>query len=325
MIYVQFSSPDVSLNLAAEYYFASTRRLGDEVFMLWQPRRTIVVGNFQNIHEEVDVAYATSHGIDIVRRLSGGGTVYQDGGSIQYAFIGEGAREINFRRYLEPIQRVLISLDIPAEIDGRNDICAGGRKVSGNAQYRVGDVTVHHGTLLFSADLDEMERACRPPEYKIASKSIKSVRERVVNMCTLTERVRTPEEFMRCLVELLGIEAHYIPTEHDLSQIEQIAEERFREERKNGFAARSPAFSLEKSVRFDGGLITLSCEVAEGKIRSARLGGDFFTACDSAALTDALVGCAFTREAVRQAILRSAFEVMGMDNATLAERLSENI
>lgn len=325
MIYAEFSSPDVSLNLAAEYYFASERRLGDEVFMLWQPRRTIVVGNFQNIHEEVDVAYATSHGIDIVRRLSGGGTVYQDGGSIQYAFIGEGEREINFKKYLEPVIASLHRLGIDAEADGRNDICVGGRKVSGNAQYRVGDVIIHHGTLLFSADLDEMERACRPPEYKITSKSIKSVRERVVNMCTLTDKVKTAEEFMRYTVDAMNVDARYIPNAHDLERIEEIAEERFREERKNGFAARSPAFSFEKSVRFDGGLITLSCEVKNGKISSARLGGDFFTACDADILTDALVGCDFKRDDVRGAILRSAFGVMGMDCETLSVRLSENI
>lgn len=325
MIYVDFSSPDVSLNLAAEYYFASERRLDDEVLMLWQPRATIVVGSFQNIHEEVDVAYATSHGIDIVRRLSGGGTVYQDNGSIQYAFIGEGEREINFKRYLEPVIAALRRLGIDAEADGRNDICVGGRKVSGNAQYRVGDVVIHHGTLLFSADLDEMERACRPPEYKIASKSIKSVRERVVNMCTLTDRVKTPEEFMRFTVDALSPSARLSVSEEDLRRIEQIAEERFREERKNGYAVRSPAFSFEKSVRFDGGLLTLSCEVKGGRIISARLGGDFFTACRTEPLVDSLVGCAFTREAVRRALLESDFDVMGMDNATLSERLSENI
>lgn len=325
MIYVEYSSLDVSLNLAAEYYFASERRLGDEVFMLWQPRPTIVVGNFQNIHEEVDVAYAASHGIDIVRRLSGGGTVYQDSGSIQYAFIGEGEREINFKRYLEPIVKALQNLGIDAEADGRNDICVGGRKVSGNAQYRVGDVIIHHGTLLFSANLDEMERSCRPPEYKISSKSIKSVRERVVNMCTLTDRVKTSEQFMEYLVETADIDAKYIPTEAELGRIEEIAEERFREERKNGCAVRSPAFSLEKTVRFDGGLLTLSYNVERGIIRSAQLGGDFFTACDAEKLTDALADSPFTREAVRDAILFSDFEVMGMDNATLAERLSENI
>ena len=72
MIYIKYSSPDVSLNLAAEYYFATEKTFDEDVFTLWQPRPTVVVGTFQNIHEEVDTAYAASRGIDIVRRLSGG-------------------------------------------------------------------------------------------------------------------------------------------------------------------------------------------------------------------------------------------------------------
>jgi len=325
MIYVNYSSPDVSLNLAAEYYFASEKNLGDEIFMLWQPRRTIVVGNFQNIHEEVDVPYAVSRGIDIVRRLSGGGTVYQDRGSVQYAFIEKRSGDIDFGRYLAPVVAALRSLGIPAEADGRNDICALGKKVSGNAQYRVGDTTVHHGTLLFSADIGEMERATRPPEYKISSKSIKSVRERVVNMCTLTDKVKTPEEFMDYIVRCVNADACYEPTEADLARIVEIADEKFREERKHGIAAKSPAFCMEKTVRFDGGVLTVAFNVKNGTIESARLLGDFFTAHDSEKLTGPLTGVPFTGEAVKSAVIASAFEVMGMDNATLAAKLSENV
>lgn len=325
MIYVKYSSPDVSLNLAAEYYFATEKPLGDEIFMLWQPRPTIVVGSFQNIHEEVDVAYAVSHGIDIVRRLSGGGTVYQDNGSIQYAFIAQGDSEINFRRYLDPMIGALRELGINAEADGRNDICACGKKVSGNAQYRVGDKTVHHGTLLFSADIGEMERATHPPKYKISSKSIKSVRERVVNMCTLTDKVKTPCEFMEYLAEKIGGSVTYTPSEQDIKRIEHIADEKFRRERREGLAAHSPAFCMEKTVKFDGGVLTVAFNVKNGTIESARLLGDFFTAHDSEKLTGALTGVPFTGEAVKSAIIASGFEVMGMDNGTLAEKLSENV
>ena len=190
MIYIKYSSPDVSLNLAAEYYFASEKTFDEDLFTLWQPRPTVVVGNFQNIHEEVDTAYAASRGIDIVRRMSGGGTVYQDGGSIQYAFIERRDGDIDFARYLTPICRVLKSLGIDAVPNGRNDITVDGKKVSGNSQYRVSGRTIHHGTLLFSVDVDEMERATRLPDYKAKSKGIKSVRSRVANLSDYTTAVK---------------------------------------------------------------------------------------------------------------------------------------
>ena len=325
MIYVKYSSPDVSLNLAAEYYFATERTFDDDVFTLWQPRPTIVVGSFQNIHEEVDVAYATSRGIDIVRRLSGGGTVYQDSGSIQFAFIERREGDIDFVRYLTPICAVLRELGIDAEINGRNDITVDGKKVSGNSQYRAGGKTVHHGTLLFSVDIDEMARATTPPDYKVSSKGIKSVRSRVCNMCDHTDKVKTSEEFMEYLARRVGGEHVYVPTTDDLVRIEEIADERFRAERRVNLSAKSPRFDFEKVCTLPGGSVIFRLTVKSGVIESADILGDFFSNTGIEPLVRALVGCAFTADAVTNAVVGSGFTAMGIDVCRLAEMLTAGI
>ncbi|MBR6807487.1 MAG: lipoate--protein ligase [Clostridia bacterium] len=325
MIYVKFSSPDVSLNLAAEYYFAAERDLGEDVFMLWQPRPTIVVGSFQNIHEEVDVAYAGKRGIDIVRRLSGGGTVYQDEGSVQFAFIEKREGDIDFRRYLEPICTSLCELGIDAEINGRNDITVDGRKVSGNSQYRVAGKTVHHGTLLFSVDIDEMERATRLPDYKIASKGIKSVRSRVCNMAPLTDKVKTPEEFMDFLAVRMTGERVYEPDEAEHERISAIAEEKFRAERHGNLSLKSPKFDFEKHLPFDGGNVIIRLMVKSGRIETCEVKGDFFTNMGTESLIRSLLGCEFTCESVFEAVKNSGFSALGITAESLAERLSEGI
>jgi len=325
MIYVKYSSPDVSLNLAAEYYFATEHTFDEDVFMLWQPRPTIVVGSFQNIHEEVDVAYAAEHGIDIVRRLSGGGTVYQDEGSIQFAFIEKREGDIDFRRYLEPICTCLRELGIDAEINGRNDVTVDGKKVSGNSQYRAAGKTVHHGTLLFAVDIDEMERATRLPDYKISSKGIKSVRSRVCNMAPLTDKVKSPRELMEYLSRRVAGEAVYVPTESDIIRITQIADERFRAERRGNVSLRSPKFDFEKHCRFDGGSVIVRLTVKGGVIEHAEINGDFFSDVGTKSLCESLAGCPFTRDDVRCAVLDSGFSAMGITLCELAEKLSEGI
>lgn len=325
MIYVKYSSSDVSLNLAAEYYFATEHTFDEDVFMLWQPRPTIVVGSFQNIHEEVDVAYAAEHGIDIVRRLSGGGTVYQDEGSIQFAFIEKREGDIDFRRYLEPICTCLRELGIDAEINGRNDVTVDGKKVSGNSQYRAAGKTVHHGTLLFSVDIDEMARATTPPDYKISSKGIKSVRSRVCNMAPLTDKVKSPRELMEYLSRRVAGEAVYVPTESDIIRITQIADERFRAERRGNVSLRSPKFDFERVCTFKGGTVVVGFKVTRGVISEVSVKGDFFTNDGTESLVKTLTGCSFTRENVKRAVLDSGFSAMGITSGELAEKLSEGI
>lgn len=324
MIYVKFSSPDVTLNLAAEYFFASEHVFADEVFMLWCPRPTLVVGSFQNVHEEVNTSYAVSRGIDIVRRLSGGGTVYQDEGSVQFAFIEKRDGDIDFVRYLTPICEALKGIGIDAVPNGRNDITVDGKKVSGNSQYRVAGRTVHHGTLLFSVDVDEMERATSLPDYKVSSKGIRSVRSRVANMCDYTDEVHSSGELMEYLADCLADEV-YSPTEDELIRIEQIADERFRAEHHGNVSVRSPKFSFEKVCTLEGGSIIFGLSVKQGVIEEVAVKGDFFSDTGTKPLTDALTGCPFTAEDVKNAVLNSAFSAMRIPKDTLAEMLSENI
>ncbi len=323
--YIRYTSPDVRDNLAAEYYFASESLFDGITMLLWQPKPTIVVGRFQNVYEEVDLSYVKEKGIDVVRRLSGGGTVYQDEGCIQYAFIERTEGGIDFVRYLEPMIEALRGLGIPAERDGRNDITATGKKVSGNSQYRVGGHTIHHGTLLFSTDLEEMVRATRLPDYKVSSKSIKSVRERVINMCELTERVKTPAEFFAYLEGSLEFSEVYEPSAADLERIAVIKTEHFAEDVKAYPAKSSPSFSYEKTCRFEGGTVIARFSVERGVVTEAKLGGDFFTECDVARAEASLAGTPFEKESLRAAIRESGFSAMGITAELLATKLTEEM
>lgn len=87
MIYIETGSTDVCYDFALEYYFTLEKRLSDTVFLFWRTTPTLMVGKYQNVLEEVDKPYADAHGIRIVRRMSGGGTIYTDLGGWQFSFI----------------------------------------------------------------------------------------------------------------------------------------------------------------------------------------------------------------------------------------------
>lgn len=79
-----------------EYYLATEHLQKEPVFLFWNTPPTLMVGKYQNTLEEIDRDFADAHGITIVRRMSGGGTIYTDRGSWQYTFIVPGSGSIHF-------------------------------------------------------------------------------------------------------------------------------------------------------------------------------------------------------------------------------------
>ena len=202
MIYIETGSTDVYYNFGLENYFTVEKRLPDTVFLFWRTTPTLMVGKYQNILEEINKPYADAHGIHLVRRMSGGGTIYTDLGGWQFSFIQHReAGEIEFGQYIAPVIGALEEMGVTASFNGRNDLTIDGRKFSGNAQYRLGDCIVHHGSLLFDTDIRQMAEATTPDSYKITSKSIKSVRDRVTNISDHLPQPMDPETFKETMVK----------------------------------------------------------------------------------------------------------------------------
>ena len=162
------------------------RHFHEECFFTWIVQPTVIFGRHQVMDNEVNVGFCVDNGIDMVRRKSGGGCVYADGGNIMMSYIcpAQGTMQETFTRYLNLVTQALQSFGIPAEITGRNDILLNGRKISGNALYTTDNkrTTIVHGSLLHSTDLERMAAAITPPTEKLAKRGISSVRQRVMNI-----------------------------------------------------------------------------------------------------------------------------------------------
>jgi len=325
MIYVETGSEDVYFNFGLEYYFTMEKRLSEPVFLFWRTTPTLMVGKYQNTFEEINLPYAEAHGIHIVRRMSGGGTIYTDPGGWQFTFIDYGdTDEIHFQEYISPVIDALRALGIPAEFNGRNDLVIEGRKFSGNAQYKLGGNTVHHGSLLYATDISQMVEATTVDEYKILSKSIKSVRDRVANISDYLKEPLSPEQFKEHMISyILRGGGRYELTNGDKERIRALAAERF-----DNWACkfgRNPKFSTVRTGRFRGGKMEFHLEVRQGLIADAAVYGDFFASEKADGLAQALLGCPYDREAVQKRLTERGMQnaVYGVSPAEMAGVIAE--
>lgn len=326
MIYIETNSTNPYFNLATELYIVTKKPELIEkntVFMLWRTEPTLMVGKYQNVFEEIDVEYAKAQGIHILRRMSGGGTVFTDLGGYQYSFIRKSdnaeADKINFSEYMQLIKSALNNLGANACVTGRNDITLAGKKISGNAQYKQNGATVHHGTLLFSTDIEQMVRATTVDPNKIISKSIKSVRERVTNISEHLNYEIAPEEFKaRVVNSIMGesYDSHEL-TQADISGINEIAHEFMSWEFVFG---KSPKFSIINTGYFAGGKLTASLNVENGHISSLALTGDFF-AVDLDSLINVLIGCKYEYEAVLERLQAHENAIYRISSEELAKAI----
>ena len=326
MIYIETGSTDIFYNLAAEHYFAAQKKLGDTAFLIWRTTPTLVVGKYQNTLEEIRQDYVNAHGIQVARRLSGGGTIYADLGGWMFTFIQpDDTQEIQFRQYTQPIVDALRALGVPAGFNGRNDLVIEGRKFSGNAQYKLSGSTVHHGTLMFDVDIDRMVAATSVADEKIISKSIHSVRERVTN---IVDHLKTPmdaEAFKRHLISFVVGENG---SRYEINEMDRAEISRFAREKLSTWAWRygmNPKFSIVRAGRFAGGRIEFRLDVKKGVIAAAAVNGDFFAGEKADQLAASLIGCRYDRQAVRERLAEKGFDGViygiGIDDmaATIAD------
>lgn len=299
MHYIETGSVDPCYNLAFEEYILTHKTEGDWL-ILWQNRNTVVIGLNQNAIEEVNLPFIQEHSTTVVRRSTGGGAVYHDMGNLNYSFItdlGE-SRMVSMERLTRPVCAALRAMGVPAEVSGRNDITVEGQKVSGTAQRIEGKRILHHGTLLFSSDLELVAGALRVDPEKFQSKSIKSVRARVGNLKDFLPAGMTIDAFWQALKEhlLSGKSVVETLTPSELEEIRTLADTKYRSwERTWG---RSPACTLRQKRRLPGGTLEALLSIKDGCIQDITFCGDFMATTDCTPAQDAIRGCRYDRDAV---------------------------
>ena len=298
MYYLESTKTDPSWNLALEQYVFDVLGPRDDCFMLWQNDNTIVVGKHQNTAEEINADFVRTHGVRVVRRLSGGGAVYHDLGNLNFTFV------MDLHLFCRPVARALQKLGVDAQVNGRNDITIDGQKFSGNAQYRKQGRIMHHGTLMFDSDLSVVAQALQVSQDKIESKGIPSVRSRVTTIRPYLRQDVSLEQFKALLLEAMfegtPMEPYSLTTQ-DLAAVQALRDSRYATWEWNYGA--SPKWSVRKRRRVEGvGVIEVFLVVEQGRIAAADFRGDYFSAEDSGPLSARLMGLPLEPSALTDAL-----------------------
>ena len=180
-IYIS-SSQDVFENIALEEYLLTKYK--KDILLFYINANAVVIGKHQNPWKEVDLSPDRDY--KVIRRLSGGGTVYHDLGNINFSFIRNKERDfVNFKEHIIPISQALEQLNIPNTISERNDLFVGENKVSGNAEHVNSSLKriLHHGTLLYDSNLIKLNGSIKPNKpLDIKTHAVQSKRSPVANM-----------------------------------------------------------------------------------------------------------------------------------------------
>ncbi len=294
---------DPYVNHAVEEYFL--KYIEEDCFILWKNRPCILIGKNQNTLSEINLQYVDKFNIPVVRRLSGGGAVFNDLGNLNFTFIStKNSKFADFKSFTYPVIKALKSLGVNAELSGRNDLIIDGKKFSGNAQYRYKNKILHHGTILFDSNLGNLTGALKVSDIKFKDKGIKSIANRVTNIRKYLKDDMTVEEFKDFLIndvmKQFGAKEQYIITKEDKDIIDKISKEKYSTWEWNyGNSPKSNFFNEEK---LKCGIVQVTLSIADGSINSIKINGDFFGREDIGGLENLIVGVKYRKEDILEKI-----------------------
>lgn len=182
---------DAFTNMAIDEAVLGSVARGDSTptlrFYRWDPS-AVSIGCFQGLNYEVDMERVSEVGVDVVRRITGGGAVFHDHeGELTYSFVSgselvPGKIIDSFRKICRGLVNGLGNLGLSAQYSEVNDVLVNGKKVSGSAQTRRYGGVLQHGTILIDPDIRFMFELLKVPPEKITDKFISSVYERVTSI-----------------------------------------------------------------------------------------------------------------------------------------------
>ncbi|KIA82887.1 lipoate--protein ligase [Kaistella solincola] len=279
MLLIDSPSTNAYFNIASEEYLL-THFPTEDIFLLYVNAPSIIVGKFQNTLAEINLDYVREKEIKVVRRMSGGGTVYHDLGNLNFSFhtlLGQNDFG-DFSVFTKPVLTMLNKLGVPAELKGRNDLLVDGKKFSGNAKLARHGKMIQHGTILLDSEMEVLADALKVNPLKFIDKAIKSTRSRVTNLIEYLPAETTTEQLKDWLREEIlenNPQAEkYTLTPEDIAGIEKLQKEKYETWDWNfGF---SPQYNFQKAVKIPAGFIEIHLDVVHGIIEKAKIFGDFF-------------------------------------------------
>jgi len=259
MLLVKKNSFDPWFNIAADEFIL--RHLKEDICMLWRNTPCVVVGKHQQALSEINRRFLLENNIPVIRRISGGGTVFITTSKSE-------SDRINFELFTRPLREFLQSVGVDARLTGKSNITVDGKKISGNAAHVFKNRSIHHGTLLFDTDLEVLSQSIQVPEHNYQTKAVQSIRAQVVNIAQLLDGSVLIDDFTeklrQFLIQWFPVSEERVLTHEEISAIEKLADEKYKSWAWTyGY---SPDYQFERTLKIGDDRTEIRLSVNKGVI-----------------------------------------------------------
>lgn len=275
MLCITLESSDPFFNLSIEEVLLKNSK--DEYLILGINNPSVIIGKHQSAHKEINTRFIEENKIPVIRRISGGGTVFHDKGNLNFTFISESeeGKQIDFRKYTNPVLDFLLSLGVEAKFEGKNDLKVDGFKVSGNAEHVHRNRVLHHGTLLFSSSLDMLRNSLRKDSSCYDTRAVESIPSSVMNLNEKLKSIRDIHEFRNGMLNYFLKNVTdtdiYELSESEREEAASLAYKKYMTWEWN--YAYGPDYTFKNSFQFNGKNHTCTLFVNGGIIRKCSIEG----------------------------------------------------
>ena len=232
MFCINLNTNDPFFNLAIEEFLLKNSK--EEYLILGVNNPSVIIGKHQSGHREVNTKFVYENHIPVIRRISGGGTVFHDNGNLNFSFIrqSESGKQVDFRKYTQPVIDFLVSIGVEVKFAGKNDLKVDGYKISGNAEHIHRNRVLHHGTLLFNSSLDMLRNSIRKDTSCYTSRAVISNPASVMNLNEKLNTFKDIDEFRLGMLNYFKTNlSDFVPyelTQTEIVQAESLADSKYK-------------------------------------------------------------------------------------------------
>ena len=289
MYCITLESDDPFFNLAIEEVLL--KNSSEEYFILGINKPSLIIGKHQSAHREANTKFVTENNIPVIRRISGGGTVFQDKGNLNFTLIrnSEVGHQVDFRKYTLTVIQFLSSIGINAILGVKNDLQVDGFKISGNAEHVHRSRVLHHGTLLFSVSLEMLTNSIRNNKSCYLSRAVESNPASVMNLNSKLVRfsdiTQFRNEMMNYFLKHLADAGIYNLSSSETEEVELLANTKYKTWEWNW--AYGPEYTYNNRFSLDGNQAACRLSVKDGLIVRCFIETNF----RKSPISEKLIGC----------------------------------
>ncbi len=305
MLLIKSESRDAYFNIALEEYLINN--FDKEFFIIAVNEPSIIIGLNQNTYDEINALYVKQNNLRVVRRLSGGGTVFQDHGNINFSHIyyDDGSKLNDFSKVSKIIlDFVNQKLGLNAIFAGRNGLIIEDKKFSGHSRIKMNDKILHHGTLLISSNMKSLTDALKENNAKYTDRALLSNHDSITNLSEHIESAPSTEKildmFWNYLRSVFPESKVYEISAEDIESVNKLVAEKYSTWDWNyGSEIELPLYKVGSS-KFGNYEIYLQAE--DDKIKQIRILGDFFSKQNISDIENALIDCKINSKAITKSL-----------------------